>query len=348
MESILSRLFRCYTHFHREFTDLKRVNYAFGLKSRQKFLTWIAWSIKYPFDYSKPMNLISLIHSGRTGMNRLSSTYAWILLGLCVLFPAASLAQIQVMVSIPPQVYVVEQLGGDLVEVTSMLPPGGLPHAYEPTPQQMRRLSRSDMYVRIQVEFEDAWWGKIANINPGMFVVDSIEGIERLENAEDGSAHDPHVWLAPPLVKQQATAICEGLIHVDPEHADSYRAGKRALLQQLDELDREIRDALSDLPSRTFLVFHPSWSYFARAYNLEQLSIEIEGKEPSAAELMQVIKTAQKHNIRVIFVQPQTSRRSAETIARQIGADVAVLDPLAQNWAENLRIVTQALKKALQ
>ncbi len=281
-------------------------------------------------------------------MNRLSSVFTWILMGFCALFPTTSLAQIQVMVSIPPQAYVVEQLGGDLVEVTSMLPPGGLPHAYEPTPQQMRRLSRSDLYVRIHVEFEDAWWEKIANVNPGMFVVDSTEGIERLEDSGHGSAHDPHMWLAPPLVKQQAAAICEGLIHVDPEHADSYRAGKTVFLQQLDELDLEIRETLSDLSSRTFLVFHPSWSYFAQTYNLEQLSIEIEGKEPGAAELMQVIKAAQKHNLRVIFVQPQTSRRSAETIARQIGADVAVLDPLARNWAENLRIVAQTLKKASQ
>jgi len=286
-------------------------------------------------------------------MNRLLSVYTWMLMGFCAFFSTASLAQIQVMVSIPPQVYVVEQLGGDLVEVTSMLPPGGLPHTYEPMPQQMRRLSRSDLYVRIHVEFEDAWWEKIASANPGMFVVDSVEGIERLEDAEHDSGHaqhgkDPHVWLAPPLVKQQAAAICEGLIQVDPEHADRYRTRKTLFLQQVDELDSEIRETLSRLSSRTFLVFHPSWSYFAQTYDLEQRSIEIEGKEPGPAELMQVIKTAQQHDIRVIFVQPQTSRRSAETIARQIGADVAVLDPLAQNWAQNLRIVAQTLKKALQ
>jgi zinc transport system substrate-binding protein len=282
----------------------------------------------------------------------------WVLLSLCVVFPLLSIAQVQVMVSIPPQIYFVEQVGGDLVQVESLLPPGGFPHTYEPTPKQMRQLTKSDMYVRIHVEFEDAWWEKIITANSNMYVVDTLAEIELLDASEADAAHahddhehehgDPHVWLSPQLVQQQAATICEGLMQIDPDNAETYLARKSAFVQQLDELDQEIRAKLADLSSRTFLVFHPSWSYFAHAYQLEQLSIEIEGKEPSAAEMAQMIKTVKAHNIRVIFVQPQTSRRSAETIARQIGANVEILDPLAQNWLENMQIVAETLANALK
>lgn len=277
----------------------------------------------------------------------------WFLLSLWAVFPLSGMAQVHVMVSIPPQVYFVEQVGGDLVQVESLLPPGGFPHTYEPTPKQMRQLSKSDMYVRIHVEFEDAWWGKIAAVNPTMHVVDTLAGIELLDASEADADHghhdgDPHVWLSPQLVKQQAATICEGLTQIDPGNAETYLARKIAFARQLDELDQEIRTRLANLSSRTFLVFHPSWSYFAQAYQLEQLSIEIEGKEPSAAEMTQIIKTAKAHNIRVVFVQPQTSRRSAETIARQLGARVELLDPLAQNWLENMRTVAETLANALK
>lgn len=306
----------------------------------------------------------------------------WYVIGLCLLMPVVGLAQVQVMVSIPPQIYMVKGIGGDLVDVTSMLPPGGFPHTYEPTPQQMRQLSRADLYVRIHVEFEDAWWSKMAAVNPDMAVVDSVAGIERLPGGhahasdaddehhheaehdeaehdehqhdaehDDGHDHqggDPHVWLAPDLVKQQVEVISEALLQIDPANAERYRAGKAALLEEIDAVDQEIRAMLANLSSRTFLVFHPSWSYFARAYNLEQLAIEVEGKEPSAVEMTQIMKTANEHAITVIFVQPQTNRRSVDTIARQIGAGVAVIDPLSPEWADNLRAVAQALKTALE
>lgn len=276
---------------------------------------------------------------------------------LALLLSGASMAQMHVMVSIPPQVYFVEQLGGDLVTVESMLPPGGFPHTYEPTPKQMRQLSKATMYVRIHVEFEDAWWEKIAAVNPKMLVVDTLEGIERLESdmhhEQHGDVHDhhdgdPHIWLSPQLVKQQVMTICEGLIRIDPDNAETYRSRQDAFLQQIDTLNQEIQTQLTNLSSRTFLVFHPSWSYFARDYNLEQVAIEVEGKEPSVAEMTQLVTLAKDHNIRVIFVQPQTSRRSAETIARQIGATVEVLDPLAQDWSENMRHVANTLAKTLR
>lgn len=286
-----------------------------------------------------------------------------ILLSVLLSLPLVSAAdKVQVLVSIPPQTYFVQRIGGELVEVASMLPPGAFPHTFEPTAKQMKALSQAELYVRIQVEFEQAWWDKIVAANPGMSVVDSTQTIDWLEGtahhheegteeAKDEHEHngrDPHVWLSPAAVKLQTEAIYQGLIHVDPVHKDTYLRNKEQFVADLEALDQEIRQILAGLKNRTFMVFHPSWAYFARDYQLQQLSIELEGKEPSAAEMAQIMKTAQAQNIRAIFVQPQTSKRSAEIIASQIGAQVKVLDPLAADWLENLRRVAQTLAESLQ
>jgi zinc transport system substrate-binding protein len=290
--------------------------------------------------------------------------------------PIKALEPLQVVVSIPPQVYFVQQLGGERVQVISMLPEGGLPHTYEPTPQQMKLLSTADMYVRIGVEFEQAWWDKIATANPTMRVIDSTAGIDFLdpaahqyadegephaeaeehhdkEGSHDEDAHhdyhgrDPHIWLSPRLVKIQAENIYQGLIAADPDQQEMYAANKDALMSMLDSLDAEIQAQLAELGSRAFMIFHPAWAYFARDYGLEQIPIEVEGKEPSAREMTELMQLADREHISVIFVQPQTSRRSADTIAKQIGARVEFLDPLAADWLENMRDLTRILADTL-
>lgn len=286
-------------------------------------------------------------------------------LGMLLVFLSGSAAwaePLQVVVSIPPQIEFVQRIGGDFVEVMSMLPEGGFPHTFEPTPQQMTQLSNADMYVRIHVEFEDAWWQKIVTANPEMHIVDSTEGIDFIYTEDDDHddadhahgetdhAHhgrDPHVWLSPRLVKIQAEAIYQGLAHLDPHHQDEYHSKTDAFIQALDGLDAEIQTLFADVERQKFMIFHPSWGYFARDYGLQQIPIEMEGKEPSAAEMIQIIKTATQEQIRTIFVQPQTSRRSVNTVAEQIGAEVKVLNPLAPDWMENLHQVAETLATAL-
>ncbi len=318
-----------------------------------------------------------------------------LLSAMILLLPGSSLhasEPLQVVVSIPPQLYIVQQLGGELVDAISMLPEGGLPHTYEPKPRQMKQLSNADMYVRIKVEFEDAWWDKMKDANPAMHVVDSTARIDFAEghahdhhdadehhehegehHHEDAEHHehegeqqkgeaehheheaehhehherDPHIWLSPRLVKIQAENIYQGLIAVDPEHKDVYTANKERFLNTLDRLDADIQAQLANLKTRTFMIFHPAWTYFARDYDLEQIPIEVEGKEPSAKEMTEFMKRAKHVQVAVIFVQPQTSRRSADTIAKHIGARVEILDPLAADWLENMRRVTNILAETL-
>lgn len=259
-----------------------------------------------------------------------------------------------VAVSILPEKYFVERIGGSHVDVTVLVGPGQSPATYEPTPRQMAGLGQAKIYFRIGVAFEDAWMGRIRSANPAMRVVDLRRGIRlrAMERpggpvGEDGMK-DPHVWTSPPLVKLMVGHICDALITADPAHAADYEAGCRAFRADLDQLDATIRATLASVASRRFMVFHPSWGYFADSYGLQQIPIEVEGKEPGARSLNRIITEARQDRIKVIFVQPQFSRRTAEVVARAIGARVVEADPLAENYVDNLRKVAQAFAAAME
>ncbi len=285
---------------------------------------------------------------------------SFVVLGIFARVAAAE--PLRVMVSIQPQVYFVEQLGGDLVNVTCLLPAGAFHGMYEPTAAQMKDLSQAALYVRSMLEHEVAWWEKIQALNSRMAVVDATQGVELIEGhahhhgeteteapheSKDTPALDLHIWLSPRRAKIQAENIYQGLIAADPANRDVYTANRDAFIEKIDALDQEIQGKLANLKTRTFMVFHPAWAYFAADYALEQIPIEVEGKEPSAAEMAQFITLAQQEQVKVIFVQPQTSRRTAEIIAKQVGATVEPLDPMAEDWLENLRRTADALAAAL-
>jgi zinc transport system substrate-binding protein len=270
--------------------------------------------------------------------------------------------QLDITVSIIPQAYFVEQVGGERVKVTAMVLPGQSPATYEPSAEQMAALSRADAYLSIGVPFEDAWLDRIASANPDMLLVDTSDGITRrsveahshASDEEGADAHDseaahpdPHIWLSPALVRIQSENIAEALIELDPEHADAYRANLAAFKAELDELDAEIRERLGGLSNRKFMVFHPSWGYFAEDYSLEMYAIEVGGQEPSSAELTQLVRLAKREGIRVVFAQPEFSTRTAEVIAEEIDGRVLLVSPLARDWAENLRQVSETFAEAL-
>lgn len=266
---------------------------------------------------------------------------------------------LQVTVSILPQRYFVERVGGEHVRVAVMVGPGANPATYEPKPEQLRALRRSRLYFRIGVPFENAWMDKIASANPQMRVVDTAQGIPRIpmaahpghgdEGAEqEGHNPDPHIWLSPRLVKVQAQTIYQALAEADPGHEEVYRANLEAFLADLDTLDQEIRDLLQGVSHRTFLALHPSWGYFARDYGLEMVPIEVGGQEPSAAELAHLVRVAREEGIRVVLAQPEFSTRAAEVVAREIGGQVILVSPLAEDWMDNLRHVARTLAEALR
>lgn len=292
-------------------------------------------------------------------MSKLALFLSAAVLGAALALPTAA-QPLEVTVSIPPQKYFVERIGGAAVSVNTMVRPGASPHEYEPSPQQMAALARSRAYFAIGVEFEKAWLPRFRRAAPGLEVVDTIVGIERLTMAEPRSAGghshahdhggaDPHVWLSPTLVRIQAANIRDALIRLDPARAAEYRRNHDAFARDINRVDEAVLAALAEAPPerRKFLVFHPSWAYFARAYGLTELAIEVDGKEPGPRQLAAVIDLAKKEGIRVVFVQPQFSKKSADAVAQALSARVAVLDPLAEDWSANLQAAAKALGEAL-
>ena len=281
-----------------------------------------------------------------------------------VLFMAFGLARtgqaaLPVTVSIPPQAHFVEAIGGEHVDVQVMVPANAEPVTYEPTPRQMTALSRAMLYFAVGVPFEKGWLPRFENANPDMTVVDTTAGIQRraMNSKHDHGDHgtpehgalDPHVWLSPALVRLQAEVIRDALITADPAHAADYHRNFRRFAEQIHALDQDILDALTgiDPSARRFLVFHPAFGYFAASYGLEQMAIEVEGKEPGPRELARIIEEARAHDIRVIFIEPQFAQGAARTIAREIGGEVVTLDPLARDWPSGMQAIADTLAEAL-
>lgn len=279
--------------------------------------------------------------------------------------------KLAVFVSIVPQKYFVEKIGGDLVDISVMVKPGANPATYEPKPQQMIRLSRTKIYFAIGVPFEQVWLKEIAAANPGMRVVHTDAGIAKLavgyhshpekkegQHAQQIQPHenaqrhhetlDPHIWLSPPLVKQQAIAIFEALVRSDPANRVIYERRYKDFAKELAEIHKALASIFDGKDSLEFIVFHPSWGYFAHTYGLKQVAIEVEGKAPKPAQLAKLIQHCREHHINLVFAQPQFSTKSAELVAREIGGQVIVADPLAGNWSENLRMVAKKFQAALK
>jgi zinc transport system substrate-binding protein len=299
------------------------------------------------------------------------------LIGLCsVIIATWAVAgpvwgKVAVFVSIAPQKYFVQQIGKNLVDIQVMIPAGANLHIYEPKPKQMVAIARARLYFAIGIEFEKARLKKISRANPQMKVVHTDQGIQKIPMAahphrDEKSEHhaetetgkdkehqassglDPHIWLSPPLVRKQARAILMALQEVDPAHHSTYEGNYQTFVAEIADLDNELKNIFSGKRGFQFLVFHPAWGYFARTYGLQQLPAEIEGKNPKPAQLRELIDHARENDIKVIFVQPQFSARSAEIIAREIGGQVVLADPLAEDWADNLRKVAQQIKVQLR
>ncbi len=282
--------------------------------------------------------------------------FVWFIVILGVSGPV--MARIPVFVSIVPQKYFVEQIGKDRVAVRVMVQPGASPATYEPKPRQMAQISIARVYFAVGVPFENAWLKKIAAANPKMKVVHTDREIEKIPMAthdhhEAQTGHkrgipDPHIWLSPQLVKIQAHAILTALQEIDSSHGGEYTANYQQFVSKIDRLDAELKKLFAGRKGSQFMVFHPAWGYFAQAYGLEQVPVEIEGKNPKPAQLNALIDHARKQDIRVVFVQPQFSAQSAEVVAKGIRGRVAFADPLAEDWMANLRKVAAGFKAALK
>lgn len=265
---------------------------------------------------------------------------------------------INIMVSILPQVDFVERIGGDKVNVSEMIPPGFSPATYDPSPSQLKKLQDADIYFRIgHIAFEKVQIGRLKDVNPRMEVVDTSVGVGLLTLADhhheagDENEHedegeeggDPHIWLSPKLVKIQAEHIYNTLVKYSPENEEYFTVNYNQLLTDLDALDTKLAVAFAPIKEQVILVFHPAFGYLADAYNFRQEAIEIEGKDPSPAQLQKIIDESRARSAKAIFVQSQFSTKSAEAVAREIGGVVVQIDPLAEDYFFNLENMAEII-----
>lgn len=265
-------------------------------------------------------------------------------------------ANINVVVSILPQKVFVEAIGAEKVNVSLMVEPGNSPHTYEPKPSQMKDITKADIYFTIGVEFENIWLGKFKNLNSKMLIADLSQGIKKQEIAahhhheeishEDDEHHtlDPHIWTAPDNVYVIVSNIYQSLSQKDPANESYYRKNLEKFKSKIDATDKKIKAILSNTPTGTpFMVFHPAWGYFAAAYGLKQLPVEVEGKEPKPKELMQLLEEAKEEKVKAIFTQPEFSDTTAKLISEELGIEVVKASPMSADWSQNLINLAHAI-----
>ncbi len=259
---------------------------------------------------------------------------------------AADPVSSRITVSIPPQAWLVEQIGQGSVEVASLLGSGDSPATFQPTDFQITAVLRSRLFFRIGVPFENGRWMEAIRSTRRVPIVDTRRGIDLrpMRSASRSRAGlDPHIWLSPKLLEIQARTIADELMAVDPESANRLRMNLTQLTSELDRLDRSLTTKLAPYRGKTFMVFHPSWGYFANDYGLRQVAIEVEGKEPTDDELTEIQRLARELGTGIIFVQPQIHSRAAEAVAEAIGAKVVEIDPLQPDIISNLEQVADLL-----
>ena len=251
--------------------------------------------------------------------------------------------KILIAVSITPQSEFVESIGKDRVITITMIPIGSS-HNYDPCPKQLEDLSKAKIYMMLNSgePFEEKYIQTFQQLNSKMKIIDCSKNLPLIII---NGKKDPHVWMSPKMVILMVRNIYDGLISIDPTNYKYYTLNKDIYIFKLENLDKQIEQILSSKNNRSFIVYHPAWSYFARDYNLNQISIESGGKEPTPQTMEELIINAKKSNIKIIFVQEQINKKVAESIAKEINGSIVSLNPMAKNYIENMEYMAKIIEK---
>lgn len=267
-------------------------------------------------------------------------------------FVSADQRSHQVMVSIAPYQFFVNAIAQDAVTVDLIVPPGVSFHHFEPTPKQILEGAKSDVWFRIGESFESRAIPALQAYHPNMKIVDLRKSVDLILIDPNNPNHrvccqhegaDLHIWLSPKMAIRQVETIANVLSDVYPEHKNVFQQRKEQLIVDLKKLDREIELTLKPLKYRTIMVSHPAYAYFARDYNLEQLPIEYEGKDPSPRQLTNILQEARQKGIKTIFIQNQYSSKGASLLAKELQAKIVELDPYSGDYFNTLREITKRI-----
>lgn len=252
-------------------------------------------------------------------------------------------------VSILPMRSLVKEIVGEDFRIEVLVPPGASPETFEPTPRQFIGLNEAQLVFNVGLlEFETALLDKIEDRTK---IVDLSRGIVRIEGScahagRNGSDHahgvDPHVWTSPRALQRMAENAYEA-IHARWPDSAKYTANHARLQEELRQLDLRTAEKIARSGIRYFIIYHPALTYYARDYGLRQEAVETDGKEPSAKRLTALIRQARKDGIGRILYQSQFPVSVVETIARDIGAECAEIDPLREDAIANIDSITDLI-----
>ena len=251
-----------------------------------------------------------------------------------------------VLVSIAPYKLFVEKIAGDTVEVNLVVPAGASAHTYEPTPKQMIAASQALAWFCIGESFETRAIPSLKAYNPSMTLIDLRQGVDMIKADPltgccccHANSQDLHIWLSARQMDIQARTIAQGLSQLLPQNAEVYQKGLDQLLQELKALDQEITISLKSLKNRLIVVSHPAYAYFCRDYDLKQMSIEFEGKDPTPLQLTNILNRARAANTKKVYIQKQYNNKGARLFAKELKAEVVMLDPYAEQYFDSMRAI---------
>lgn len=282
----------------------------------------------------------------------------WLAFLLGALVPShgnSSNAPLQVMVTIPPQKYIVEQIGGSLVKVTTFVPESADPHSFEPTPRIINQLKNTQLFVAVgTLNVERKWLPRFQKMFPHLIVLSMAQALYKETTTTKRSpifapeGINPHIWLSPPIVLIHSRALYSALIKFLPNNVETLEKNTLSWCHRLAQIDLECIKAFAPYQNRAFLVYHPAWFHFARAYDLIQLSVEKEGKNPGQKELAKLIRKISKNNIKTLFVQSKPAPVTAQRLAKQLGLNIRTLNPLSYDWCDIITKAKEAFTQSLQ
>lgn len=258
-----------------------------------------------------------------------------------------------VSVSILPQKYFVERIAKDQVKVNVMIPPGMNPATCDLSIERLKELYDSDIYFAVgYLPFESTHLYPVLESKPEVLLIRHSDSLHLLagscghHHSHSEESVDPHIWLSPAYARQICRQIAETLSRKYPDKRDFFTANYNELKADIDLFAEEAEKVLSALPNRAFLIYHPALTYFAHDYRLEQISIEDEGKEPSPAHLKEIVDEARNKSISVVFIQKQFDIKNAEAVARMTGSRIVRIDPLNENWLEEMHRLLQIFRES--
>ena len=238
-----------------------------------------------------------------------------------------------------------------------MVPSGSSPETYDPTPVQLVQLSNSKAYFSVgYLGFELQWLDNLKENAPGVSFFTSGEGVALLEghhhhhgnesedDDDDEEGVDPHIWTTPKNALQMARNICAAFCQMDAEHAEDYQHNLVELEKVIMQTDSAIRQQCTTGVQKAFAIYHPSLTYFAQDYGIQQISIEEGGKEPSPAQMKDLVQRCRANQVHTIFIQAEFNTQNAETLAKEIGAQLVSINPLSYEWNQQMLHIIQALK----